>query len=169
MKAPPLLPAQILQRVLRLARFDGWSVTVVASVCAVLAASLGDRVGAGIGVLIAGAGAIELHGVSVLQQREPRGMTWLINSQCLIMLSMLGYCALRLADPQLAPLRATVTAEMKQQLEVIGWSVDQFIGLVYRITYLAVSAATVLYQGGMAIYYYRRSAAVATALRDPHV
>ncbi len=169
MQAPPLLPAQILQRVLRLARFDGWSVAVVASVCAILTASLGDRVGAGIGVLIAGAGAIELHGVSLLQHRDAHGMTWLINSQCLILLSMLGYCALRLADPQLAPLRATVTAEMKQQLEVIGWNVDQFIGLVHRITYLAVSAATLLYQGGMAIYYYRRSAAVAAALRGRDV
>ena len=93
-------------------------------------------------------------------------MTWLINSQYLIMVGMLGYCALRLAYPQLEPLHATVTAEMKQQLEVIGWSVDQFIELVYRMTYLAVSLVTVLYQGGMAIYYARRREAVTAALTE---
>ncbi len=166
MKAPPLLPEEIFQRVLRLARFDGLSVVVVASVCAVVAASMGDRIGAGIGVLVAGAGAVELHGVTLLRHSDARGMTWLVNSQCLIMLGMLGYCALRLAHPQLEPLRATVTDEMKQQLEVVGWSVDQFIDLVHRLTYLAVSFATVVYQGGMAIYYYRRREAVATVLTE---
>lgn len=164
MKGPPPLPEETFQRVLRIARFDGLSVVLVASLCAVLAASVGDRVGAAIGVLVAGAGAIELHGVSLLRQGQPRGMTWLINSQVLVMLSMLGYCALRLAHPQLDPLRATVTPEMKEQLEIIGWSVDRFIGMVYRITYLAVSLATVIYQGGMMIYYVRRRAAVTVAL-----
>ena len=166
MKAPPLLPEEIFQRVLRLARFDGLSVVIAASVCAVLAASMGDPVGAGIGVLVAGAGALELHGVTLLRHSDARGMTWLVNSQCLIILGMLGYCALRLAHPQLEPLRATVTAEMKQQLEVIGWSVDQFIELVYRMTYFAVSLATVIYQGGMAIYYVRRREAVTAALTE---
>ena len=55
---------------------------------------------------------------------------------------------------------------MKQQLEVIGWSVDQFIELVYRMTYFAVSLVTVIYQGGMAIYYVRRREAVTAALTE---
>jgi hypothetical protein len=167
MKAPPPLPEEIFQRVLRLAQFDGLSIAVVGSVCAVLAASLGDRIGAGIGVLVAGAGAVELHGVSLLRHSDARGMTWLVNSQCLILLAMLSYCALRLAHPQLEPLRAAVTDEMKQQLELIGWSIDHFIGLVYRFTYFAVALATILYQGGMALYYFRRRGAVATALESP--
>jgi hypothetical protein len=166
LKAPPLLPEEIFQRVLRLARFDGLSVTAIAALCAMLAASTGDRMGAGIGVLVAGAGLIELHGVTLLRHSEPRGMTWIINSQLLIMGAMLGYCALRLAHPQLEPLRATVTDEMKEQLAVIGWTVDQFIGTVYRFTYFAVALATFLYQGGMALYYARRRAAVTTALTE---
>jgi len=167
MKAPPPLPEEIFQRVLRLAQFDGLSIAVVGSVCAVLAASLGDRIGAGIGVLVAGAGAVELHGVSLLRHSDARGMTWLVNSQCLILLAMLSYCALRLAHPQLEPLRAAVTDEMKQQLELIGWSIDHFIGLAYRFTYGAVALATILYQGGMALYYFRRRGPVATALESP--
>jgi hypothetical protein len=164
MKAPPLLPEEVFQRVLRIARFDGWSVVMVASVGAVLAASMGDRVGAGVGVLVAGAGAIELHGVTLLRHSDARGMSWLINSQCLIMISILGYCAIRLGHPELEALRAAITEEMKQQLEVVGSSVEEFLALFYRVTYLVVSLVTVLYQGGMAIYYFRRRAAVTAAL-----
>ena len=164
MKPPPLLPEEIFQRVLRVARFDGLSVLVVAGLFALLAAAMGDYVGAIIGVLVAGAGAIELHGVTLLRHGAPRGMRWLIGSQFFLMLSVLAYCALRLAHPELAPMRAAVTDEMKAQLEVIGWSVEQFTGLVYRITYVAVAIATVIYQGGMAFYYQRRRGAVTSAL-----
>lgn len=166
MKAPPLLPEEIFQRVLRIARFDGWSVVLVASVGAVLAAASGDTVGAGVGVLVAGAGMVELHGVTLLRHSDARGMVWLINSQCLIMLSIFAYCALRLAHPQLEPLRAGVTEDMRQQLETIGWTVDQFLELVFRVVYFGLSLASFIYQGAMAIYYFRRRQAVTTALTD---
>jgi len=166
MKAPPLLPEEIFQRVLRLARFDGWSVVMVASIGAVLAASSGDPVGAGVGVLVAGAGMVELHGVTLLRHGDARGMTWLINSQCLIMLSLFGYSAIRLAHPQLEPLRVGITEDMKQQLASIGWTVDQFLELVFRVVYLGLSLATFIYQGAMAIYYFRRRPAVTTALTE---
>ena len=166
MKAPPLLPEEIFQRVLRLARFDGWSVVLVASIGAVLAASSGDTVGAGVGVLVAGAGMVELHGVTLLRHSDARGIIWLINSQCLIMLSIFGYCAIRLAHPQLEPLRVGATEDMKQQLASIGWTVDQFLELVSRVVYLGVALATFIYQGGMAFYYFRRRQAVIIALQS---
>lgn len=169
MKGPPLLPEEIYQRVLRLARFDGLSVLVIAGGFALLAASMGDYVGAAIGLLVAGAGAIELHGVTLLRHSEPRGMRWLIGSQFFLMFSVLSYCAVRLVHPELTPLRAAVTDEMRAQLEVIGWNVEQFTKLVYRLTYLAVALATIVYQGGMAFYYQRRSAAVGLALTPERV
>lgn len=164
MKGPPPLPEEIFQRVLRLARFDGWSMLIVAALFALLAALSGDRIGAAVGVLIAGVGLLELHGVTLLRHSDPRGLRWLVGSQFALMACVLGYCALRLAYPELTHLRAAVTDEMKTQLEVIGWSVDQFLVLVYRLTYYAVALATVLYQGGMALYYLRRRAAVTLAL-----
>ena len=164
MKAPPLFPAEVLQRVLRLARFDGLSVLVVAGIFALISARLGDYLGAVVGLLVAGAGAIELHGASLLKHRQPRGMDWLVRSQLILLITVLAYCALRLLHPDLAPLRATVNEDVKAQLEVLGWSVDQFLGTVYRLTYLAVSLATFAYQGGMAVYYWRRRATVVRAL-----
>ena len=57
MQQPPLLPAETLVRVLRLAKFDGLSVLLIAGVFALLAATAGDFSGALVGLLAAGAGA----------------------------------------------------------------------------------------------------------------
>jgi hypothetical protein len=46
MKAPPPLPEDTVRRVVRVARFDGWSVLGVAGVLALAAATMGDYVGA---------------------------------------------------------------------------------------------------------------------------
>lgn len=164
MKAPPLLPEEVLARVLRLARFDGLSVVVFAGSLALLAAVMGDRVGAVVGLLVAGAGAIELHGASLLSHGDKRGVDWLVRSQLLLLTAILAYCVLRLTHPDLSPLHRAVTDDMKEQLDLIGWSVDEFLRLVYKLTYGCVAFVTVLYQGGMALYYWNRRAAVAAAL-----
>ena len=112
----------------------------------------------------AGAGAIELHGVTLLKHADSSGMRWLIGSQLFLMASILGYCGLRLAQPDLAPLRAAITPDLKAQLDVLGLTVDEFLGKFYRLVYQAVALVTLLYQGGMALYYLRKRAAVAAAL-----
>ncbi|MSU25309.1 MAG: hypothetical protein EXS32_16005 [Opitutus sp.] len=163
---PPLLPDETLRRVLRLARLDGLSVLAVAGLFAVLTALAGDVVGAVIGLLVAGAGAIELHGASLLREGEPRGMNWLVGSQLFLLVTVLGYCALRLLHPELGPLRAAVTEEMKTSLELADYTPDEFIRMVYNLTYAIFALVTFFYQGGMAIYYHRRRDPVAQALAD---
>src|SRR5215217_227981 len=96
-KIPPLLPIETFVRVIRLAKLDGLSVLVVSSAYAVLAGMAGDFSGAIFGLLVAGAGALELHGVALLQQSLPRGMNWLVGSQLFLLFSILAYCAVRLA------------------------------------------------------------------------
>ena len=116
MKALPPLPKDTVRRVVRVARFDGWSVLGVAGVLALAAATMGDYVGAIVGLIVAGAGAGELHGASLLSHGEVRGLKWLIGSQLFLMAAIVSYCALRLLHPDLAPLRALIDAEMKAQL-----------------------------------------------------
>ena len=164
LKAPPLLSDDTVPRLVRLARADGLSVVIVAASFALLSAFMGERAGAAIGLLVAGAGAVELHGASLLSRGAPRGVDWLVRSQLLLLITILGYCAFRLTSPDLTPLRSTITAEMKEQLELIGWSIDEFLRLVYTLTYVCVAFVTFLYQGGMAFYSWRRRAAVAKAL-----
>ena len=164
MKPPPFLPEEMLARVLRVARLDGMSVLVIAGLFALISALAGDHLGAVVGLLVAGAGAVELHGSTLLHHGESRGMQWLVGSQLFLLVTIVGYCALRLLHPAYEPLRAAMTDEMKTSLEMAGWTPDEFIRFVYNVTYAAVAIVTSAYQGGMALFYCRRRAAVAQAL-----
>ena len=166
MKAPPLLPEETLYRVLRTANMDGISVLAIAGFLALGSASMGDFYGAGIGLLVAAAGAIELHGSGLLRSGETRGMNWLLASQPYLLAILLGYCALRLIsfDPTL--LKQAVTADVRQAIAQAGYQEDHFLKVVYTATYLTLAVGTILFQGGMTLYYWRRREAVTAALSD---
>jgi hypothetical protein len=149
-----------------MARFDGISVLGVAGGCALISAASRDVTGAVVGLLVAGAGAVELHGAGMLRAGDRRGMGWLVSSQAYLMASILGYVAFRLLNPDIASLRKVVTGELADQIQQAGLSVDQFLLEFQRLVYFAVAAATVIYQGGMIIYYQRRRSAVEAALQE---
>ncbi len=163
---PPLLPSETFRRVLRLARFDGLSVLGVSGAFALISAASRDVPGALIGLLVAAAGAIELHGVTLLKVGRGRGMNWLITSQLYLMAILVGYAAVRLLRPDITAMKAIVTSELADQIQQAGMTVDQFLLMFLRLVYAGVAAATVLYQGGMTIYYVRRRNAVAAALLE---
>jgi hypothetical protein len=163
---PPLLPSEILRRLIRVARFDGISVLGVAGAFALVSAASRDVSGAVIGLLVAAAGAIELHGVGLLRVGRGVGMRWLVSSQLYLMTTMLTYVALRLGRPDIASIRPIVTVELAGQIQQAGMTVDQFLLEFLRLVYLGVAAATLLYQGGMTIYYLRRRTAVAAAMEE---
>lgn len=165
-RIPPLLPEEVLNRVLRLARFDGMGVLVVAGLFSLLAAVAGDASGAIIGLLIAGAGAIELHGAGLLQHGDTRGMNWLIFSQLFLLALILGYCAYRVTNVDFSLIRASLTPELKAQIAATGMGMDEFLHLFNRTVFAMVATLTVIYQGGMTLYYLRRREAVARALAE---
>jgi hypothetical protein len=162
----PLLPSEILRRVLRVARFDGMSILGVAGLFALVSAASRDVSGAVIGLLVAAAGAIELHGVALLRAGRASGSRWLVSSQLYLMATMLSYVALRLAKPDIASIRPVVTSELAEQIQQAGMSVDEFLLEFLRLVYLGVAAATLLYQGGMTLYYLRRRSAIEAAFRE---
>jgi hypothetical protein len=163
---PPLLPSEILRRVVRVARFDGMSILGVAGLFALISAASRDVSGAVIGLLVAAAGAIELHGAALLRAGRGNGMRWLVSSQLYLMTTMLGYVAVRISNPDISSIRPVVTAELAGQIQQAGMGVDQFLLEFLRLVYLSVAAATLLYQGGMTIYYLRRRTAVEAAVQE---
>lgn len=167
---PPLLPAEVLRRVVRVSMLDGISVLVVAGLCALVSASWRDVPGAVVGLLVAGAGAIEMHGAGMLRSGDGRGMRWLYWGHFQIGLCMMVYIALRVSSPDIATMQKAVTPEVAEQLKQIseqtGMTVDQMLVSFMRIVYFSLAAATVIYQGGMTIYYSRRQAAVAAAILE---
>ena len=164
MQPPPLLPEETFARVCRVARFDGLSVLAVAGGFALLSAVAGQAVGALIGLLLAGAGAMELHGRTLLCHGSRRGMSWLVGSQFFMLAVMLGYCGLRLARAQFPALPAEAEALIQMDADQLGMTKQEFLQLFNRLLYGGLAIATTVYQGAMAIYYLRRRAAVARAL-----
>ena len=160
MKAPPLLPEETLRRVLRLAQIDGICVLAVPGFFALASASLGDVTGVAVGLLIAAAGAIELHGTDLLRAGEPRGAGWLVTSQLYLMVVVVAFCAWQLGHMDLTIWRKAMTAEVRASIAQTGMTEEQFLTKTYRFGYGLIAVTTFFYQGGMALYYYRRRDAV---------
>jgi hypothetical protein len=171
-KAPPLLPAEILFRMLRLARRDGTGVLAIAGSLALVSAALGDYLGALVGVVIAGAGVFELHGVALLKARQPNGINWLVGSQIYLLMAVLAYVIWRLQAYDAEWVRRYLepvirSQEMQEKLQERGATEEDLLRglrLLYFSAYAPVAVLTLFYQGGMALYYHRRRAAVAAAL-----
>lgn len=151
-------------RVLRLAKFDGLGVLLLGGVFALMAAGGQDVPFAVVGLLAAGAGAIELHGASLLRDGDERGMNWLLASQPFLLVVIWGYCGLRLTHFEVPPLPdgmgelATVSAAQW------GMTVDEYFQTLNLITVVVLATLALGYQGGMTLYYWRRRGPVAQAL-----
>lgn len=169
---PPLLPAEAVARVLRLARLDGTGVLVLSGTFALVSALSGDAFGTAIGLVIAGAGAIELHGVGLLRAGEFRGWRWLIAAQALLLGVILGYCALRLHQMDLSALHVAFDRAMSYPLFQEAWQVQEEMGITkeeflvqnYTLAYRLVAILTCVFQGGMIWHYVRCRNAIRTAL-----
>ncbi len=166
MPTPPLLPEETLARVERLARLDGISVLALGGVFALLAATAHEVALATIGLLAAGAGAIELHGVSLLRAGEERGMRWLIASQPLLLLVLWGYCGLRLTQFQMPELPDGVAGLAAASAAQWNLGVEDYFRLLNALTVGVVAVVALAYQGGMTLYYWRRREPVARALAE---
>jgi hypothetical protein len=164
---PPPLPSEILARVLRLASVNGRIVMIVAATLAILHAAAYQATGAIVGCLVAGAGALELHGAGLLRAGEVRGVDWLVRSQLLLLATMLIYAAIQIVAPDLSQLdKVKFTPDMLQTLEQLQLTKEQFDRIRYAVFYATVGLVTLIYQGTMAVYYHRRRPAIAAALTE---
>lgn len=166
---PPLLPDEVFVRVYRLARRDGMSVLIIASIFSIIAAVMGDFSGAVIGLAVAGAGAMELQGCHLMREGEPRALRWLITSQLTLMAVIMVYCYLRLMNFDPALVEQTITPQMRATFQDAGYSTErvaELVKIIYYLTYSLVALVTLIYQGSMALYYYRRREAIHQACTE---
>jgi len=155
---------------LRIAQLNGMSVLVIAGALALCFAYIHDVNSTVIGIVVAGTGAIELHGAALIRNRETRGMNWLVASQLCLLATLLGYVGWRFTHIDVSVMNTLLTDDARRQLAQseaqTGLTEDQFLKFVYIGTYGIFGVATVFYQGGLAIYYARRREPVAAALRE---
>jgi hypothetical protein len=166
---PPPLPHEILHRVYRIARFEGKSMLILSGAFAVLAAMNRDLTGALAGCLAAGAGAVELHGTHRLEEADPEGVSWLIRAQLLLLGTVLLYVSARILQFDPVELQRALTTAAKEQFVTLRLSDEQVLSMLdqgYRTLYTSVAIVTILYQGGMALYYHRRRDAIQIALAE---
>jgi hypothetical protein len=172
MQQPPLLPDQVLVRVHGLARRNGWSIVLVSGLAALMSAAGRDPLNAFLGLLAAGCGAMEVHGAGLLRYGDERGTKWLIRAELFLLLVILAYCAIRLVHPNLAEMRAAFHASLElpgmrekwQEIERLGMTEDLYVNLMNRLVAVVFAFVSIIYQGGMALYYARRRNAVTLAL-----
>jgi hypothetical protein len=161
---------ETLRRVLKVSRGNGWSVAIFAGLCSLVAVALGDPVGVAVGLLVTLGGLLEVRGHRQLQRGDPAGLKGLVRAQFVVLGVIWIYAVTRLVsfDEEIA--RQLATPDMKSTLTELGLALDDILPLVRRVFYLfygAVMAATLLYQGGLALYYRRRAPAVTQALAVP--
>ncbi len=168
MTAPlPTPPEKVLQRVLLVSAIDGWSIVAVAALGALLTLLLGDLPGVGVGLLVLAAGVTELRGRHRLQRRDPAGMKLLVRAQLFLLGVILVYCVSRLGSFDGETAMASLTPEMEVALKEAGLERADVLPLVQTVFYAVygtVAFVSVIFQGGLALYYRSRTGAVSAAL-----
>ena len=166
---PPPLPTEILSKVIRVAGLDGRMVLWISGAFALISAAGHFSLGAITGLAAAGTGAMEVQGASMLSRTDARGLDWAIRAQLLMLLTILSYCVARLVTFDPVFIRSQITPEIQNYLTQQGLSIDQGIDLLRQFWifgYIIVAVVSVIYQGGMAIYYARRRRAIDQALEE---
>ncbi len=156
-----------LRRVLLISALDGWSIAVFAGFCTFVSLLFGEWIGVSIGALITAAGVIEIRGRKRLVRGEPTGMSSLIRAQLIILGIVLLYSLENLLAYDESALMAQITPEIRGYLSQAGIAISDLqpmIKPVYMSLYLTVIGVTVLFQGGLALYYRSCRAKVTEAL-----
>ncbi len=168
---PEPTPAEkTLKRVLFIAALDGWSIIAIAALGTLITLVLGDYSGVIVGLLIAAAGWLELRGRKQLKRRDPAGMKSLVRSQLFLLAVIVVYCTTRLGSFDDATVMGNLTPDMETLLREAGIEKGDILPLV-RITFFSayggVLLGSLIYQGGMMLYYRAKTRLVSEALATP--
>ncbi|MDI1318699.1 MAG: hypothetical protein PSW75_00710, partial [bacterium] len=100
------------------------------------------------------------------------GMKWLIRSQMLLLGLILAYCASRLGSFDAENMLSNLTPDMEAMLKEAGLNRADIVPLVHQMflaLYISVALASIIYQGGLALYYRSKIQLVTEALTMPPV
>ena len=154
--------AALTRRVMRISLINAWSVTLIAGSFTALSLLGLSLAGVIVGAAVTAAGPIELHGRKALQTNVTQARGWMVGSQVWLMSCVLGYCGWRLmmldpADP--FAVFGAEAGQLMQMVDIVGISsaeLERLFIQAYRITYGLIAGLTVLFQGGLALYYRSR-------------
>jgi len=176
---PPPLPEAVYQRVMTVAKVEGYSILIVAGFSAFMAAGGGNVFTAIAACLAAGTGAMEIHGAQQLARGDETAVRWLVRAQLLLMAIILAYVFWQLAHfseavvrewlPEFRRLTDEISAQRNIENPYARFTDTQLVHLarvLHTTLYCVVGIVTCVYQGLMARYYHRRREVIAQALAD---
>jgi hypothetical protein len=171
---PPPLPIEVFERVLRVGRFDGKTLVILATTFAALAALNHHGPPAIAGVIAVGWGLLELHGSERLQNGDPQGLDNMILAQAGIMLTVVAYAAWMFfyfdVEAFMAEMPPALLEQQRQQLVQSGFSSEDMPALyqvMVNVVYALVAMLTLVFQGLMIRYYQKARPAVHTVIYGP--
>ena len=165
---PPSLPEAAYRKVVKISRFNGWSIAIIAGLGSLLSLAFGDLLGGGLGLLAVACAVMEIYGNVLLQRKDSHGMTWLVRAELSLLSIVLVYSISRLFSFDGEYVLSNLTPELEAMLKEVGISRGEIVPLVqlfFRAFYGAVIAVATIYQGGLAFFYHRKTALVEEALR----
>jgi len=160
-------PEKTLRRILLVSAIDGWSIALFAGLCTLVSLFLGEWIGVLVGGLVTAGGVLEVRGRAALIRGESAGISGLVRAQTLILVTIWIYALLNLITYDEAAIMAQFTPELRSALSQAGMSVEDLRPMMkpaFFGFYLVVMGVTLLFQGGLALYYRSRRPAVAAAL-----
>lgn len=143
------------RRIARIAGGNGWSVTVLAALCLLI--SLLELSMAGTLVCLAGvvSGCMELSGRRRLKENRPEAGRWLARSQLLLLAALVLYFVYRLLVFHAKEFLMHIPPDLRSALLMYGDQkyMEGLLNTFVRGGYLLLIALTMLYQGGLGLYY----------------
>ena len=151
-----------LNRVRWIARLNGGSIAGLAVLCLVISLVTGGSY-AGITVccLLVLSGLMEMKGAWMLVRRLPACRRWLIASQLLCFIAIAAYCGYQITYVDIAQSLAQIPPEtLNLMSELYQLSQNELLDLLevtVKLCYAVVAFVSFLYQGGLLLYYARKS------------
>lgn len=158
-------PDKIRQRIIKISGLNGWSILIVAGLFAVISLLMGDGLGVFVGVAVLISPVMELKGRSLLKQGSPGARQWFSRSQLWLLSVIIIYCVWQLLgffyfSSGVADLPPDVREALFAALSVDEATLNAMVGKIYLSVYLTIIFVSVLYQGGLLLYYRRHVPAI---------
>lgn len=160
-------PEQIVKRILRISGINGWCVTVAAGLSTLVSLAMTDLIAGLTGAIVAAGGITELRGRKALLQGDAAGMRKLFLAQLIVLAMIWSYAVTQLLTFDAASLVAALPEEIFAMVAEAGIDSDtlrRMIAIIHTATYGVLILATLIYQGGLALYYRHRAPLVAAVL-----
>lgn len=150
-----------LRGVLKLSKLNGKSVMIFGILGGVIGLFSASLEGILMGVLIAGAGWVELEGRKKLIDGVADAKLWLMGGEALLAFVIIVYSAAHLIGVDPAHAIDLMSPEVKSLVAGSGalpeTMLNDLIYSAYTWLYWGLITGTVLYQGGMILYFYLKT------------